>query len=301
MKESSAAKAEAGCGVMAFGPSASRGFGGRASGYGGGYGMGRRAQISSGGGTKQSESTVALSLAWLAKHQTADAGWRFDPPAGAEKGYANPGTWKSNSGATALATLSFLGAGQTHKNGPYHLNIAAAIRWLIRYQKPDGDLSAGGSPEMLSHGLATTALCETYGMTADRTVGNAAQQAIKFIVASQDEKTGGWAEPSGQPSMALSAWQIMALKSGKMAGLDVPASTLEKATKFLDSLQAEGGVKYGETEREGHERLGHDHGPAHPNVPRHERRIQRRNCVAEPKGTFGEGRGLQSLCNDVHA
>jgi hypothetical protein len=200
------------------------------------------------GGTKRSERTLSASLLWLSRHQTANGSWRFDPPAGAEKGYANPGTWKSDAGATALALLPFLGAGQTHKNdGPYRARIATAIGWLIQHQKPAGDLSAGSSPKMLSHGLATIALCEACWLTTDKTVGMAAQQAIKFIVASQDANTGGWAEPSGQPSMSLSAWQIIALTSGKIADLDVPASTLDKAAKFFDRLQAEGGVKYGET------------------------------------------------------
>ena len=217
------------------------GFGGRGSGH-------RMAMAGAFGGTKKSEGSVAASLAWLARHQTADGSWRFDPPAGAEKGNAIPGSWKSNAGATGLTLLSFLGAGQTHQSkGPYRLNIANALYWLISHQKPDGDLSAGGAPKMFSHGLATIALCEAYGLTADAALGRAAQQAIKFIVASQDEKTGGWAEPSSHSCLSLSAWQIMALTSGMIAGLDVPPSAWEKAAKFLDSLQSEGDVKYGES------------------------------------------------------
>ena len=38
---------------------------------------------------------------------------------------------------TALALLSFLGAGRTQENiGPYRANVFNAIYWLIRYQKP---------------------------------------------------------------------------------------------------------------------------------------------------------------------
>ena len=206
------------------------------------------AELTTEGRTKSGGNGVALSLFWLAKHQTVDGSWRFDPPDGTEKGYANPGTWKSDSGATALALLPFLGTGQTHKTaGPYRSNITAALLWLLRRQRSDGDLSGDGMPKVLSHGLAAIAFCETYGMTGDQNVGKAAQEGINFIVASQDKKSGGWAEPSGQPTMSVSAWQIMALASGKAAGLDVPGSTLEKAAKFLDGLQAEGGVKYGET------------------------------------------------------
>ena len=60
----------------------------------------------------------------------------------AEQRYANPGTWKSDAGATALALLPFLGARQTHKaKGPYQQNVKNGIHWLIVHQKPSGEVS----------------------------------------------------------------------------------------------------------------------------------------------------------------
>jgi hypothetical protein len=212
----------------------------------------RRGQTGRAGNTQANERTISGSLRWLFDHQNADGSWRFDPPADAENAYANPGAWKSDSGATALALLPFFAAGQTQKTiGPYRATIASALQSLIKQQKPNGDLSGGGSPKMLSHGLAAVTLCEAYGLSGDKTVGAAAQQAINFIVASQNENTGGWAEPSGQPAMSVSAWQLMALTSGSLAGLEVPAPALKKAAKFLDSLQAKDGAKYGESKARG--------------------------------------------------
>ena len=47
--------------------------------------------------------------------------------------------------ATALALLPFLAAGQTHESkGRYKQNIYAGIAYLIKNQKPDGDLRMGG-------------------------------------------------------------------------------------------------------------------------------------------------------------
>ena len=78
-----------------------------------------------------------------------------------------------------MALLCFLGAGQTHKTkGPYRRNIEQGLIWLVRHQKADGNLAKDcKTSPMYSHGLATIALCEAYGLSGDRNVGNAAQLA----------------------------------------------------------------------------------------------------------------------------
>ena len=80
------------------------GFGGRGSGH-------RKAQLATSGGVKHSERAITGALIWLAKHQRGDGSWSFAPSAQAAGAYTNPGTWKSDSAATALALLPFLGAG----------------------------------------------------------------------------------------------------------------------------------------------------------------------------------------------
>src|SRR5690606_9696430 len=45
--------------------------------------------------------------------------------------------------------------------------------------------------------------------------------------------------------LSIAGWQIMALKSGQMAGLDVPTITVKRAISFLDSCSSpEGGYGY---------------------------------------------------------
>ena len=147
----------------------------------------------------KSPTTVRDSLAWLARHQLHDGSWRFDPPVGAEQRYTNPGTWKSDAGATALALLPFLGARQTHKaKGPYQQNVKNGIHWLIVHQKPSGEVSRDNTRKMLSHALATIALSDAYGMTGDNAVGTAAQKAVRFIV-EQDAKAGDGSDIPGKP------------------------------------------------------------------------------------------------------
>ncbi len=72
---------------------------------------------------------------------------------------------------------------------------------------------------MYSHGLATIALCEDYGMSSDKTVGEHAQKAINFIQAAQNTKTGGWRyHPGDEGDTSVVGWQLMALKSAKWPG-----------------------------------------------------------------------------------
>ena len=80
-----------------------------------------------------------------------------------------------------MALLPFLGAGQTHKSkGPYQQCIAKGLAWLIKQQRPDGDLGFGAPQPMYSHGIAAIALCEAYGMTRDEHVGHCRPQGRRF-------------------------------------------------------------------------------------------------------------------------
>jgi hypothetical protein len=89
---------------------------------------------------------------------------------------------------------------------------------------------------MYAHGLATIAMCEAYGLSQDPVLRRPAQAAINLLVNSQHEG-GGWRySPSKTPGdLSVSGWQIMALKSGMMSGLDVPTITVARAKKYVQS------------------------------------------------------------------
>jgi hypothetical protein len=198
----------------------------------------RKALLGAYGGTKGSERAVAAALNWLARHQQSDGGWTLDNYSKACKDSTCIGKgYEANSAATALSLLPFFAAGQTHKTkGPYKKTIHAGLTRLVAMQKNDGDLRANGG-HMYSHGLATICLCEAYGLSGDRQLGAAAQQAINFIVTAQDPIGGGWRYAPKQPGdTSVVGWQVMALKSGLMAGLSVPPKTLEGALTFLNSV-----------------------------------------------------------------
>ena len=100
------------------------------------------------GGTTLTEAAVARGLRWLAQQQQPDGRWRLD------------GGVRSDSAATSLALLPYLGAGQTHLSGRHKETVASGLRWLVSNQKPDGDLRAdsAGNTGMYAHGQGAIVL-----------------------------------------------------------------------------------------------------------------------------------------------
>lgn len=207
----------------------------------------RREYIELFGGSAETEAAVNRGLAWLAQHQFEDGHWslhQLDPP---EKSmHATPGAGNaiSDTAATGLALLAFLGAGHTHHEGEYRPVVERGLAWLIARQQPDGNLFAerAGNAWMYSHGIAAIALCEAFGLTQDPNLREPAQKALQFIVAAQHPSTGGWRYTPGEAGdTSVVGWQVMALKSGEMAGLEVPSATLDLARRWLASAAGSGG------------------------------------------------------------
>ena len=209
--------------------------------FAGRTGLAKQSLLEMGGGNAESERAVAAALAWLARHQNIDGSWSIDYHARCRgPGCTGPGSANAPGAATAFGLLPFLAAGQTHETkGPYRNNIYQGITWMISHQLPTGDLSfTGGQTQMYSHGLATIMLCEAYGMSHDRRLEAPAKAALHFIETCQDQQTGGWwytfKQPGGDTSVF--GWQLMALKSGTMAGLVPNHACFDLAKKWLDSV-----------------------------------------------------------------
>ena len=201
--------------------------------------------LKTGGGTVESEASVAMGLAWLSKKQKTNGNWVHD------------GTHDYDTvSATGLGLLPFLAAGQTHKpkdkaSGKYKLNVQNAIKYLLATQQADGsfrDKDKNGQLQeinMYSNAIATVALCEAYGMTGDKALlHEPVTRAVKFIQKAQG-KNGSWGyKPGDDGDTSIVGWQIQALHSAKLCqDVKVDSRVLDKAMKFLDSV-ASGSSKY---------------------------------------------------------
>jgi len=205
--------------------------------------------IRAAGGNDASEAAVGKALRWLAAHQSPDGRWslnnyhRHNPACKCKDMNFEGSVIDNDTAGTALGLLPFLGAGHTHKKAasPYSGNVLKALQFLTGRQQNNGDLGGG----MYSHALATIALCEAYGMSSDVKLRGPAQKAINFIEYAQNPQTGGWRyQPRTDGDTSVVGWQVMALRSGQMAGLTVKSQTLELAKRWLDSCQSDGGSKY---------------------------------------------------------
>jgi hypothetical protein len=201
--------------------------------FGGRSAATRMNSLRSGGGTDASEAAVTRGLKWLVRQQLPDGRWMLNSPNLPDK---DRGAEVNDVAATALGLLPLLAAGKTHKPGtdnPYDKVVDKGLKFLLRAQNPK---TGYFGVSMYAHGLATIAMCEAYGMTQEPSLRRSAQNALNLIVQTQHE-AGGWRYgPSREPGdLSVTGWQIMALKSGQMAGLDVPQVTIRRAVAFLDA------------------------------------------------------------------
>lgn len=193
------------------------------------------------GGSSETERAVAAALNWLARHQSPDGHWdveRFDDDCGRCGGNTDI---QANVAETGLAVLCFLGAGHTHtRAGPYQDHVRRAIDWLLARQRDDGDLR--GDETMYSHGIATIALSEALGMSGDEALRRPVQRAADFIVAARNTRIGGWRyDPRQAGDTSVLGWQIMALKSARLAGVEVPQVAFDAARDWLDLVSRRNG------------------------------------------------------------
>lgn len=193
----------------------------------------RRQLVERLGGSTETEAAVARALVWLAAHQSDDGRWdarRFDDRCGRCGGESDI---EVDRALTGLALLCYLAADHTHaKDGPYREHVRRGLDWLLAEQNEDGDLRGGET--MYSHGIATIALSEAYGMTRDPRLAEPVRRAVAFIAAARNDRSGGWRYDPGQVGdTSVLGWQVMALKSAKLAGVEVPAEAFESAERWL--------------------------------------------------------------------
>ena len=188
----------------------------------------------------QTEAAIELGLEFLTRYQLADGSWtlgQFDTEDPLFQNQLN-----SDTAATGLALLAFQGAGYNHRQYKYSSQLKQAVDWLVANQSQSGglyvetDKASNQACLMYSHAIAALALTEAYGMTQDPDLREPTQKALNYIESTQHAKKGGWryfADRRRSTDTSVTGWMMMALKSGRLAGLDVDDGVLEKIDGWL--------------------------------------------------------------------
>ena len=198
-------------------------------------GAGRADAVGRFGGSKVGQVAVDKALAWLAKVQKPDGSW---------KGAGN------DVACTGMALLVFLAHGETPLSETYGTTVQNAMKWLstaMMNTKPGG--ICGG--RAYSHGIATYALSEAYGMTRIPFLRSAMDKGLERIIKGQ-QSTGGFDyhyKGAGQVAkwdLSVGGWQFQALKAGYAAGSTTPGlyPAIEKSISYLQN-EAYANKKFG--------------------------------------------------------
>ena len=183
----------------------------------------------------EAERAIDNALKYLAKTQAPDGSWSREHKAG----------------ITSLALMAFMLKGDFPKQGLYGRGLDRAVQFLLAKAKAGGGYFGGN---MYEHGLATLALSEVWGMSDQKEIRDTLKQAVQVILKSQSP-TGGWRyEPLPKDAdISVTVMQIVALNSAKEAGIYVPQKTIDRAIKYVKSLQVRftGGFGYTSPGNEG--------------------------------------------------
>jgi hypothetical protein len=208
------------------------------------------------GGNRLTEEAVLAALEWLARNQHKDGSWSLTGP------YSDGASDENKLAATTMALLAFQGHGDTHippdpgafkKDSDYERAVrfskVVANGWaaMLKTLEKDGSFSVDclSHERLYSQGQALIAICEIYAMTKDEKFKEPAQRVVDYAVAIQDKQGGGWRyEPGMDSDTSVSGWYMMGLQSARMGNLNVPQETLDRLTKYLDSVAMVEGRQY---------------------------------------------------------
>jgi hypothetical protein len=200
----------------------------------------REALLKAYGGTAKTEAAVLEGLRWLVRMQDDNGSWSLAGP------YPNGARRENREAATAMALLAFQGAGHLPSASSageptFSRAVARGWDWMLKKREPVVEgcfFSEGGyNHRFYTHAQATIALCELMAMTGDDQYRSVAQKAIDYLIETQGSD-GGWKYLPGQPSdLSVTGWCLMALKSGRIAGLEVDSAVFARISEFLDKVE----------------------------------------------------------------
>lgn len=197
------------------------------------------------------DAAIKLGIDYLVSRQ-------FDDPR--YEGAISDGKSRRNLTAmTSLAVMAMAAVGhQPTDPSPEGAAMNRAIEFVLKPSNQADDLYFGADgSRMYGHGITTLMLAEMLGMgvddAQDEIVRRRLQNAVDLILAAQQSPKrarheGGWRynPKSNDSDLSITVWQVMALRSAKNAGIDVPVEAIDAAVEYIRGCYSEhhGGFCY---------------------------------------------------------
>lgn len=179
-------------------------------------------------GSQDAERAVMAALRWLKANQRDDGSWKCS---------------RADEAGTSLALLAFLGHGETPDSPDFGPNVQKAIQYLVSRLDSNGMVSdkIDQFARGYTQGLVTLALSEAYAMTQSPALRDPVERAVRCLLRwqtaskSDARDLGGWRYTANYQTsdVSVSGWMIMALKSAKSAGIEVPQKAFDDAAHYL--------------------------------------------------------------------
>ncbi len=198
--------------------------------------------------SEAADQAIARGLAWLARGQNHD-------------GTFGTGQARETSGIWALCGMAFLARGHVPGTEPYGGVVERIVDKLAAVQEMNGYLG-GKDGKMYSHCIATLFLSELSGMVRpelQRKIDQTLPRAVKLILDAQKiekdkSNQGGWRyQPDSRDSdFSCSGWALMALRSARLNGAQIPPEAIKDAVDYILRRHDEQQGSFGYTDQRSH-------------------------------------------------
>ncbi len=175
------------------------------------------------------EKSIDRGLEYLALNQLADGSFTEQ--------------YGKTTAIPSLAGMAFLAKGHVPGEGRYGTAINRSIDYVLANATTNGYFGVPESGRMYAHSIATLFLSEVSGMVdaaRQKKIDAVLPKSTQILLDAQaikknDQHRGGWRyEPKSNDSdMSCSGWCLMALRSSKLNGAPVPASSIASAVAYV--------------------------------------------------------------------
>ena len=171
---------------------------------------------------------------YLARVQESDGRWSAIGP--------GRGPGPGDAMTTALCLLAYLGNGHTHRFGTHKATVNRGLQWLKRLEPTSAPRETESPAPLLDRALVVCALAEAYAVSRDFTLKRYAEKALEALLATRTPRSGWGLAPGDAPDAFSTVHGVLALKTARVAGLELPPGALVEAGEYLAGLAGPDGM-----------------------------------------------------------